>query len=138
MRLSIAYDRAVVAEGSDFDLVAASLRAEARDLEAFVEALATKLELSFPERVRVDRRGGLLGGRRRVERVAVDLDEHSFQLEREHAAISCRRRSVVRGIVLKNETLPLEQWIDELSAALTRTAGETERGRRALQRLVES
>jgi len=134
----MAYDRAVVGEGSEFDLLAASLRAESRDVEAFVEALAAKLEGAFPERVRVERKGGHLGGRRRVERVTLELDEHSFELEREHAQVNCRRRNVVRGIVLKNVTLPLEQWIDELSEALARTAGETERGRQALQRLLES
>lgn len=127
-----------MAEGSEFDLLAASLRAESRDVEAFVEALATKLEGSFPERVRVERKRGHLGGPKRVQRMTVDLDEQSFELEREHAEVSCRRRSVVRGIVLKNATLPLERWIDELSAALARTAGETERGRQALQRLLES
>ena len=124
--------------GSDFDLLAASLRADSQDLEAFVEALATKLEGSFPERMRVDRRGGRFGGRRRVERLAVELDDHNFELEREHAEVNCRRRNVVRGIVLKNDELSLEQWIDELSAALARAAGETERGREALQRLLES
>jgi len=134
----IAYDRDVVREGSDFDLLAASLRAETRDLEAFVEALATKLEGSFPERVRIERKGGHLGGRRRVERLAVELDENSFELEREHAEVTCRRRNVVRGIVLKNEAMPLEEWIDSLAAALARAAAETERGRQALQRLLES
>lgn len=127
-----------MSEGSDFDLVAASLRAETRDLEAFVEALATKLEGSFPERVRVERKGGHLGGHRRVERLAVELDEQSFELDKEHAELNCRRRNVVRGIVLKNQTLPLEEWIDELSAALARSAAATERGRQALQRLLES
>jgi hypothetical protein len=127
-----------VSEGSEFDLLAASLRAETRDLEAFVEALATKLEGAFPERVRVDRKGGRLGRRRRVERLAVDLDEHRFELEREKSDVSCRKRNVVRGIVLKNEQLSLDRWIDALSGALAHTAGETERGREALQRLLES
>lgn len=124
--------------GSDFDLLAASLRADARDLEAFVEALATKLEVSFPDRVRVDRKGGRFGGRRRVERLAVELDDHNFELAKERAKVNCRRRNVVRGIVLKNEELSLDEWIDQLSAALARAAGDTERGREALQRLLES
>jgi hypothetical protein len=136
--VALAYDLGALGARSDFDLLAASLRADARDLEAFVEALATKLEGSFPERVRVERKGGRLGGRRRVEGLAVDLDEHRYELQRERADVSCRRRKVVRGIVLKNEDLSLEEWIDELSAALARTAGETERGREALQRLLES
>ena len=127
----------VLSAGSDFDLLAASLRADTKDLEAFVEALATKLEGSFPERVRIDRKGGRFGGQRRVERLSVELDDHSFELERDHAEVNCRRRNVVRGIVLKNQELSVEQWIDELSAALTRAAGDTERGREALQRLLE-
>lgn len=134
----LAYDCEVVSEGSDFDLLAASLRADARDLEAFVEALATKLEGSFPDRVQVDRKGGRFGGRRRVERLAVELDDHNFELARERVEVNCRRRNVVRGIVLKNEELSLDEWIDQLSAALARAAGETERGREALRRLLES
>lgn len=123
--------------GDDFDLLAASLRAESGDVEAFVEALATKLEVSFPERVQVERRGGLLGGRRRVRRVSVALDDERFELERAQADVGCRRSSIVRGIALKSEQLPLERWIDELSRALSETAGATERGRAALQRLLE-
>jgi len=127
-----------VAGETDFDLLAASLRAEAGDLEAFVEAFATKLELSFPGQVDVKRKGGLLGGRKRVERVAVTLDNQSFELDHDQASVSCRVRSVVRGIALKNEELPLERFIDEVSAALVKAADETTRGREALQRLLES
>jgi hypothetical protein len=126
-----------MSDGDDFDLLAASLRADASDLDAFVEALATKLEVSFPERVRVERKGGRLGGRRRVARVTVTLDDRSFELEREQAAISCRRRNVVRGIALKNDELTIDEWIDDLSRRLAKVAGETERGRAALQRLLE-
>jgi hypothetical protein len=127
-----------VSEEGDFDLLAASLRADASDLESFVEVLAKKLEVSFPDRVRVDRKGGLFGGAKRVERVTVVLDGHDFELERAHANVSCRRRNVVRGIALKNEELTLEQWIDDLSRALADAARETERAREALQRLLES
>ena len=126
-----------MADGTDFDLVAASLRAETGDLEAFVEAFATKLEISFPGHVEVKRKGGLLGGHKRVERVAVTLDNQSFELEHDNASVTCRVRSVVRGIALKNEELTLERFIDEVSAALVRAAEETTRGREALQRLLE-
>jgi hypothetical protein len=40
----------------DFELVAASLRADAGDLGVFVEALAVKLEQALPQRTRVRRR----------------------------------------------------------------------------------
>jgi len=51
---------------------------------------------------------------------------------------SCRRRNVVRGIALKNEELSVERWIDDLSAELLRAASESERGRLALQKLLEA
>jgi predicted P-loop ATPase len=125
-----------VAEPADFDLLAASLRADTSDLRAFVEALAAKLETSFPERVRVER-GGFLGGKR-VRRIAVDLADNRYELEHDDGRVSCHRRNVVRGIALKNEELPVDEWIDDLSRRLLDEAGRTERGRQALERLLDA
>lgn len=122
-------------EGS-FDLLAASLRADTRDLRSFVEALAVKLEGAFPERVCVDR-GGLFGGKR-VKRVAVELGDEQYELEHEDGRVSCRRSNVVRGIALKNQQLELEEWIDELSRDLLEEAQRSERGRAALERLLNA
>jgi hypothetical protein len=127
-----------VAEVSSFDLLAASLRADLGDMKAFVEALAVKLSASFPDRVKVERKGGRFGGEKRVRRVVVELGDREFELEHEEGRVTCRRRSVVRGIALKNEELPLEEWIDDLSRQLAEEAGQTERGRASLQRLIES
>ena len=118
----------------DFDLLAASLRADAVDLKAFVEALATKLEGSFPERVRVERAGRL--GPKRVKRVAVELDDDSYELEHDGGRVTCRRRNVVRGIALRNQELDLDAWIDELSRGLLVESERSERGRLALERLL--
>ena len=49
-----------MAGADDLDLLAASLRADAGDVDAFVEALAVKLEAALPGQVEVERRGGLL------------------------------------------------------------------------------
>ena len=64
---------------SQFDLLAASLRADAVDLRAFVEALAVKLGESFPQRVHVERKGGFLGGKQRVRRVAETAVTTAFE-----------------------------------------------------------
>jgi hypothetical protein len=40
--------------------------------------------------------------------------------------------------VLKNEELGVGEWVDELARRLTEVAGETERGRVALQRLLDA
>lgn len=52
--------------------------------------------------------------------------------------VTCLCASAVRGIVLKNEELGLDEWIDSLSRALAEAAEHSERGRLALdQRLRE-
>ena len=121
-----------------FDLVAASLRADTTDLNAFVEALAVKLEGALPESVKVDRSGGgLLSRAKRVRRISIGMDEGRFDLERVGDSIQTSRCSEVRGIVIKSERLGLDEWIDALSRELTDRAQQSERSRLALQRLLE-
>ena len=121
----------------DLDLVAASLRADAGDLDAFVEALAVKLEGALPGQVVVERRGGLFGGGKRVRRIEVTLGDQRYEAEPDSGRVTCRRRSVVRGIALKTQELDLDAWIASLSRDLVEEADRTERGRQALARLLE-
>jgi hypothetical protein len=123
-----------VEEPGVFDQLAASLRADATDVRAFVEALATKLELSFPERCRIERAGLL--GKKHVRRIAVELGDGRYELDHQDGVISARRASVVRGISLKSEELSLEDWIDQLASQLVVEADRSERGREALQRML--
>jgi hypothetical protein len=123
---------------SQFDLVAASLRADAVDLEAFVEALAVKLTESFPSRVRVERKGGRLRGKPRVRRLAVSLGDDEYEVTNDDGQVSCRRKVMVRGITLRSEQLPVEGFIDALSAELVAEAEKTESDRVALQRMLEA
>ena len=123
-------------EPSSFDLLAASLRADTTDMCAFVDALAAKLEQSFPERTQVER-GGRMFGPKQVRKVSVVLGDGRYELEHADSAVTCRRATVVRGISLKNEELALEEWIDELSAQLVAEADRSDRDRAALERLLE-
>ena len=123
-------------EGPSFDLVAASLRADAVDLKAFVEALATKLSETFPGHVRVERRGGLLRGSKPVRTISVVLGEDRFSLEHDSGAVACFRSPMVRGIALRNDRLELDAWIDQLSQSLVLQAEASEQGREALARLL--
>lgn len=123
-----------VVEGGGFELLAASLRADTRDLNAFFEVLATKLSASLPESTDIDREG--FRGRGRVKSISVDLGKHRYGLERNSAGVTCLRASAVRGIVLKNEELGLDEWIDSLSHDLARAAEQSDRGRLALDRML--
>ena len=121
-------------EADGFELLAASLRADARDLNAFFEALATKLSASLPESTDVDREG--FRGRGRVKSISVDLGTHRYGLERKATGVTCLRANAVRGIVLKNEELGLDEWIDSLSRDLAEAAEQSDRGRLALDRML--
>lgn len=125
-----------MADAPDLDLLAASLRADATDTAAFLEALAARLEGALPGQVEVQRKGGLFGGGKRVRRVDVRLGEGHYELEGVHGAVVARRRRVVRGIALKSEELSVDAWIDALSADLLTLAQSSERGRLALERLL--
>jgi hypothetical protein len=117
-----------------FELVAASLRADTEDLDVFVGTLAFKLRGALGERVRVER-GGLFG-RGRVRRIDVSIGENRYELSYDRGEIRARRARVVHGIVLKNEELSLEEWIDALSRDLAVEADTNERCRLALERLL--
>lgn len=124
-------------EDIGFELLASSLRADAGDLKAFVEALATKLEGALPERTAVERKSaGLFSKEKRVRRITVDMGNNRYQLSADDGRVQATRGTAVRGIVLKTDMLPLDEWIDELSRDLTDEAQRSERARLALQRLL--
>jgi hypothetical protein len=121
----------------DFELVASSLRADTRDLSTFVEALAVKLEGALPGRASVERRGGGLFSReKKVHRIRVELGDQRFDLTAEGNRVETTCAKAVRGIVLKTESMPLDEWIDRLSQALAEHARSSEQARLALERLL--
>ena len=122
-------------ESTDLELVSASLRADSRDIKTYLELLAEKLTATFPDRVRVEKRG-LLPGTKSVRRIVVLLGDDRFTIEIDNGALTCLRSSMVRGIALKNDQLALDAWIDELSRSVVQQAEASEQGRLALERLL--
>ena len=120
----------------DLDLLAASLRADQSDLNAFVESMAAKLEEAVPGRVRVDRRRAGMFGPKAVQGVTVDLGDRRLELRRERGAVQPRCARLSGGIVLKNEELEIDAWLATLSEALAVEASRSEATRRALERLL--
>ncbi len=118
-----------------FDRVAASLRADARDLGVFLEVLAGKLAGALPAAVTVEHEGGLLS-RKRVKRLQVQLGEHRYELARAGSGLEGRRSHSVRGITLKTEVLAIEDWIAGLARHLAEQAQGSEMAREALNRLL--
>jgi len=120
----------------DFDLLAASLRADVRDVETFLETLAVKLEEAVPGRVRVDRRrAGLFGGKH-VQAVEVDVGERRLELRHDAGGLDASASRVSGGIVLKREPLGVDEWLAALAEALAAEARRSGATRRALERLL--
>jgi hypothetical protein len=121
-----------------FELLAASLRADAGDARAFVEALARKLGDALPHRVHVDRHGGLFSHEHPVQRIQVQLGDWEYQLiGGPGGALEARRTHLVRGVALKSEQMGLDEWIDALSAELAELARHSAQDHEALRRLLE-
>lgn len=117
-----------------FDLLAASLRADASDTRTWVAVLGQKLADALPSRVRLHR-GGLFGNGA-VDGMAADLGEWRFTLRLDHGAPLAERTHIVRGIALKSETLPIDAWIDAFVASLAALASTSARERNAIQGLL--
>ena len=120
----------------DLDLLAASLRADSSDLNAFVESLAAKLEEAVPGRVRVERRRAGLLGPKAVRTVTVDLGDRRLELRSDGGAVQTRSSRLSGGIVLKNDVLETDAWLAALSEALEAEARRSETTRKALERLL--
>ncbi len=120
----------------DLDLLAASLRADGSDLEAFVEGLAVKLEEALPGRVRVQRRRSGLRGRKLVQRIALDAGGLRLELLAGDGTIETRCARLSGGIVLKTETLDTDAWLAALGEALADESRRSEITRQALERLL--
>jgi hypothetical protein len=89
------------AEPAGFDMLAASIRADARDLATFLDALAVKLEAALPGLVRVEREGGLFKKEHPVKAIRIQLEDKFFDVYRSTAGLEARIAHQVRGITLK-------------------------------------
>lgn len=127
----------VPGEGLDFDLLAASIRADTADLKTFIEALAAKLEGALPGAVEVRRGGGgLFRSGREVQSLAVNLGDDQFELGKAGSGLEASIRKQVRGITLKTEQVGLDDWIDRLARGLQTHADSSAQARAALERLI--
>ena len=120
----------------DIDLVAASLRADAGDTGAFVEALAVKLEEALPGGVSVDRRRDGMFGPKRVRRIAVEAAGRRLELRAERGSVQTGCARLSGGIVLKTEEMSTDEWLRALGETLAAQAAHSQTTRQALDRLL--
>lgn len=117
-------------------VAAALAKRYSADQRVFLDELARMLESALPAETHIDRRGGLFS-KKTVRRVTVLLDGMRYTLEDPGAGslhAACTR--IVRGIALKTEEPPVEQWLAELGAALDERARTSQAAREALAKII--
>jgi hypothetical protein len=123
-----------------FDMVAASIRADASDTETFFRVLVSKMVDALGDRVTVKRSGGLLKRDRPVTAVEMDLTSAGqgvvLAARREHDAITCTVVRRVRGIALSTKQVSMPEWIEELVSALADEAKRSQQTWSALHGLL--
>ena len=124
-------------EPLQMEMLAASLRADSTDVKAFLEALASKLSGSLPNQTTVTRHSGLFSREHPVKEINVSLGDFQYKISRERQGpVMTQRAKVVRGIVLKTEQIPMEQWIEDLASGLAQIAASNAQARSALERFL--
>jgi hypothetical protein len=123
-----------------FDMIAASIRADASDMETFFRVLVSKMSDALGDRVTVKRSGGILKRDRPVIGVEMDLTNDGAGLvlaaHREHSDIACTVARRVRGIALSTKQVSMPEWIEELVSALADEAKRSQQTWSALHGLL--
>ncbi len=119
-----------------FGVAAALSKQYGADQRAFLAMLASMLEAALPGEVEVARQGGLFS-KKTIKSVTITLTDNRYTLEDPgRGNLRATRTRVVRGIALKTEELPMQDWVTEIGAFLDERARTSQAAREALSRLV--
>ncbi len=115
--------------------VAAALHKEyVSDQREFLQRLAQTLEAALPDETEVERRGLI---KKVLVSVTVTLGENRYVFtDPGKGAIVATRTHIVRGIALKNEPVPVEVALAEMSQAVEQRMSESSKARDALANLL--
>ena len=110
--------------------IAAGMRLDLSNIDGFLGQLANTLHAGYAESTRITAQGAY------VQAIEVTIEPDGFIVRREGAGVVAQYKKMVRGIALKTSTLPLDQWVEKLTAALARQAGSNTRAAWVLARLT--
>jgi hypothetical protein len=123
--------------GIGFDMLAASIRADASDMGSFVTVLGRKLLDALPGQVVCENERKRFGrGSDRIKRIEVSLDDQRFEMEEGGAVPVARISHVVRGMKLRSDDVPVDEWIERLSRKLAEVAAKSAKTRDAIAGLL--
>lgn len=125
-------------EFSEVGVAGALAHAYAQDARTFLPLLAQVLTSALPDETVVERKGGLFQREKPIRKVTVTLGDTIYTLEDlGRGPLSAQRAKVVRGITLKTEAVPVEDWLADLSAHVAVRAQQNEKAFFALKNLLD-
>jgi hypothetical protein len=128
-------------DSSVVDLVAAAIRADTADLDAYHRALsATVSDLLPVGMVEVDRertmKDRLAGREGRATAIRIRLGDRSLGLVSRRGALVATVAHEVRGVVISSQEISVAEWAQLLAQYLAKLAAESAGARAALSRLL--
>ena len=118
-------------------LSAALANSYAQDARGFLPLLAGFLQAALPDATTMERKGGLFQKQKPIHKITVTLGENIYTLEDTGRGVPVTQRTkIVRGIRLKTETMPMEEWLAALSEEIGRHAQRNEAAFFALKELL--
>ena len=125
-------------EFTDVGVAGALASVYAEDARGFLPLLAVILSGAMPAETEVERRGGLFQREKPVRKVSVTLGENVYTMEDlGRGPLAASRTKIVRGIKLKTDPLPVEEWLAELSGEIAARARGNEKAFFALRGLLQ-
>ena len=125
-------------EFSEVGVAGALARAYAEDMRGFLPLLAIVLTGTLPDETQIERKGGLFQKEKPIRKILVTLGDNIYTLEDlGRGPLVSSRVKVVRGITLKTEAIPTENWLAELSAEIAARAQRNEKAFFALKHLLD-
>ena len=109
-----------------------------QDQQALLDQLAIFLESTLPRQTSIRRTLGVRGPRRATG-LSLELAGMRYELNQANrSGIEASRTRVVRGVAVRTEPRSIEDWLNEVSGALSAELERTGDGRAALERLLHS
>ena len=110
----------------DAGQIAAGMKLDLSNANAFLTRLAHALETAVADRTKIQRHGA------EVIAIELDLAPDVFIAKRESHSVLAQHKRLVRGIALKTATHPLDRWVEMVTSALAAHANENARTTQAL------
>ena len=120
----------------DFELTAASLRADGSDVHILVKVLADQLTDALGPRLEVQRAGGRFRKSDEVRSLRITLDDDQFDAEVDGSSLRCTVGHSSGGIRIRSEKVDVDTWLSRLLASLKAEAAHSQAVRQALESIV--